>query len=112
MNTSTNQTYRVTGEGTARPTTVKTAAAVKSRSRSDTDPLEDLVACAAICPYYQRDRGRGRVYCECAHFRFPDKESRREIVYALCAHPDGYKTCPMKQAMDHFYERKYRSIEA
>lgn len=62
-----------------------------------------------ICPYFQRDRGKGQVYCECARFRFPDKESRREIVYRFCAHPGGYKDCMIKQALDHHYERKYGS---
>lgn len=60
-----------------------------------------------ICPYYLRDRGRGLVYCECARFQFPDKESRREILYRYCAHPEGYKACMIKQALDHHYERKY-----
>lgn len=65
-----------------------------------------------ICPYYLRDRGNGLVYCECARFRFPDKLSRREIVYGFCAHPDNYKKCAIKQAMDHYYERKYHMIDA
>ena len=67
--------------------------------------------CPGICPYYQRDRGQGVVYCECARFRFPDRLSQREIVYGFCAHPVGYKSCAIKQAMDHFYERKYNQIE-
>jgi hypothetical protein len=62
-----------------------------------------------ICPYFYRDRGKGIVYCECAKFRFPDKESRREILYRYCAHPEGYKSCMLKQALDHHYERKYDS---
>ncbi|MBO5041442.1 MAG: hypothetical protein J6D87_00605 [Clostridia bacterium] len=68
--------------------------------------------CEGICPYYLRDRGNGLVYCECARFRFPDKLARREIVYGYCAHPDHYKQCPIKQTMDHFYERKYSMIDA
>lgn len=62
-----------------------------------------------ICPYFQRDRGKGVVYCECAKFKFPDKVSRREIVYRFCAHPEGYKACMIKQALDHYYERKYKT---
>ncbi|MBE6586607.1 MAG: hypothetical protein E7645_08855 [Ruminococcaceae bacterium] len=68
--------------------------------------------CEGICPYYLRDKGNGMVYCECARFRFPDKLSRREIVYGFCAHPDNYKKCAIKQAMDHYYERKYNMIDA
>lgn len=64
-----------------------------------------------ICPYYIRDRSNGVVYCECARFRFPDKQSRREIVYRYCAHPEGYKSCMLKNALDHYYERKYDKHE-
>ena len=69
-------------------------------------------ACVGICPYYLRDRGNGMVYCECARFRFPDKLARREIVYGFCAHPENYKKCALKQAMDHYYERKFSMIDA
>ncbi len=72
---------------------------------------EELITLGVICPYYQRDRGNGRIYCECARFRFPDSASRREILYGYCGHPTNYKLCPLKQAMDHFYERKYEQIE-
>ena len=68
--------------------------------------------CEGICPYYLRDKGNGVVYCECARLRFPDKMARREIVYGFCAHPDHYKKCMLKQAMDHYYERKYSMIDA
>ena len=68
-------------------------------------PPEDVQV--GICPYFVRDRGKGLVYCECARFRFPDKEARREIVYRFCAHPTGYKTCMIKNCLDHHYERKY-----
>ncbi len=69
-------------------------------------------ACIGICPYYLRDRGNGMVYCECARFRFPDKLARREIIYGFCAHPENYKKCALKQAMDHYYERKFSMIDA
>lgn len=65
----------------------------------------------AVCPYYVKDRGRGRISCECAQFRFPDRLTRREILYRFCAHPGGYKDCALKQAMDRFYERKYAKKE-
>ena len=71
----------------------------------------ESVRAVGMCPYFQRERGGGLVYCECAKFRFPDKISRREIVYGFCAHPDNYKSCAIKQTMDHFYERKYNQIE-
>ena len=64
-----------------------------------------------ICPYFKKDRGKGLVNCEGATFRFPDRLARREYVYRFCAHPQGYKDCPLKIAMDHFYERKYTDHE-
>jgi hypothetical protein len=60
-----------------------------------------------VCPYFKRDRGGGRVVCEGASFKFPDNLSRREYLYRFCAHPVGYKSCPLKVALDHYYERKY-----
>ena len=60
-----------------------------------------------ICPFFKQDRGNGRVSCEGANFRFPDKEARREYVYRFCADTDGYKTCPLQIVLDHHYERKY-----
>ncbi len=72
---------------------------------------EDTEYRLGICPYYIRDRGKGVVYCECAKFRFPDKQARRDIVYGYCAHPEGYKRCALKQMMDSYYERKYERIK-
>ena len=64
-----------------------------------------------ICPYFKKDRGKGRLSCEGAVLRFPDVLARREYVYRFCAHPEGYKDCPLKITMDHFYERKYAHHE-
>ena len=64
-----------------------------------------------ICPYFARERSPGVVSCECARLKFPDRDSRREIVYRYCAHPEGYKACMLKQALDHYYERKYERHE-
>lgn len=64
-----------------------------------------------ICPYFTRERSHGVVTCECARLKFPDRDSRREIVYRYCAHPEGYKACMLKQALDHYYERKYARHE-
>ena len=60
-----------------------------------------------VCPYFKRDRGDGRISCEGASFKFPDNLARREYLYRFCAHPTGYKNCPLKVALDHYYERKY-----
>lgn len=64
-----------------------------------------------ICPFYGQERGNGRVSCEGASFHFPDKVARREYLYTYCAHPEGYKKCPLKIALEHYYERKYAENE-
>lgn len=76
-----------------------------SRSESRSESRE------GICPYFTRERSHGVVTCECARLKFPDRDSRREIVYRYCAHPEGYKACMLKQALDHYYERKYARHE-
>ena len=62
-----------------------------------------------MCPYFQRDRGNGIVNCEGARLRFPDRQARRDIVYRICAHPTGYNDCPLKQALDGYYQRRYET---
>ena len=48
--------------------------------------------------------------CECAKFKFPDKKTRREVLYGRCGHPTEWKNCFIKTAMDnYYYERKYSS---
>ena len=59
---------------------------------------------AGMCPYYRYEKA-GVTYCECADLHFPDKQSRRDIVYTYCAHPTDYCRCPFKSAMDGYYER-------
>ena len=48
-----------------------------------------------------------RTICECARFTFPDKGTRREVLYGVCGHPSAWRACPFKLAMDHHYDRKY-----
>ena len=64
-----------------------------------------------ICPFFKQDRGNGRMSCEGGQIRFPDKDTRREFVYTLCAHPTGYKNCRMRIALEHYYERMYQDHE-
>ena len=63
------------------------------------------------CPYFGRERSSWVVTCEGACLKFPDREARREVLYRYCAHPEGYKACMLKQALDHYYERKYETHE-
>ena len=81
--------------------------ATGSRNKKEDNDMRMI----GVCPYFQREREHGVMYCECAKFRFPDKQVRRDIVYSFCAHPENYRACAIKQAMDHYYERKYSMIE-
>lgn len=69
--------------------------------------LREENAALGICPYFKSDRGCDRLSCEGAVFHFPDKAARREFVYQFCAHPVGYKACPLQVTLNHYYERKY-----
>ena len=84
---------------------------VSEKETPTVTPEAEVDVQIGICPYFKKDRGRGHINCEGATFRFPDRLARREYVYRFCAHPEGYKTCPLKIAMDHFYERKYANHE-
>ena len=77
----------------------------------DAEAEADAGTRLGICPYYKKERGGGHMNCEGATFRFPDRLARREYVYRFCAHPEGYQQCPLKIAIDHFYERKYAHDE-
>ena len=83
----------------------------KSSEKRLTDAGKEANIAVGICPFYLQDRGNGRVNCEGASLKFPDKEARREFVYRLCAHPDGYKECRLRVALEHYYERKYEEHE-
>lgn len=98
-----------TGEVTSTaPSPEAQASAEETRSVAyHKQPVESMVG---ICPYYIKERGHGSLSCECARLRFPDTLARREIVYTFCGHPKGYRVCPFKVAMDHYYERKYTQI--
>ena len=64
------------------------------------------------CPYYYKETSKDKngiykVYCEGSVLKFPDIKARRDFIYIHCAHPNGYKSCPIYQYMDSFYKRKY-----
>ena len=82
-----------------------------SDSRQTYQTVKEENVAVGICPFFLQDRGNGRVSCEGASLKFPDRETRREFVYRLCAHPDGYKECRMRLALEHYYERKYEGNE-
>ena len=57
------------------------------------------------CPFYCREKDK-KLYCEGGTLRFPDRISRREIVYKYCASSDNYKNCTICQMLMNYYERK------
>ena len=69
---------------------------------------EDLfMAYCGMCPYLKDARSPERTICECARFTFPDKLSRRDLLYGVCGHPTAWKECTFKAIMDKYYDRKY-----
>ena len=78
-----------------------------SKERPDREDIN--AGQVGMCPYFRRDRGHGIVNCECATLKFPDKQARREILYRYCAHPTGYNDCPLKQALDDYYQRRFET---
>ena len=70
----------------------------------------------ASCPFYLWERrypdGSADLKCEACRLTFPDRESRREMVYALCAHPEGWKRCTLARALEGSYERRGKAAGA
>ena len=70
----------------------------------------------ALCPFYRWERrypdGTADRKCEACKLTFPDRESRRAVVYTLCAHPQGWKRCTLAAAMEDVYERRGKAAGA
>ncbi|MBQ7357416.1 MAG: hypothetical protein IJW65_01630 [Clostridia bacterium] len=67
------------------------------------------MAFAGMCPYLKNTKKSDGAVCECATFRFPDKQARRDVLYGYCGHPDAWRGCMFKVVMDSYYERKFAS---
>lgn len=65
------------------------------------------MAFAGMCPYLKNTKTVEVTVCECARFTFPDRQARRDVLYGCCGHPDAWRQCIFKVAMDGYYERKY-----
>ena len=65
------------------------------------------MAFAGMCPYLKNTKQSDGAVCECARFTFPDKQSRRDVLYGYCGHPDAWRKCMFKLIMDRYYDRKY-----
>lgn len=70
---------------------------------------EEIMPLIGMCPYLKESKKKGVTGCECATFNFPDTQAKRDVVYGCCAHPENWKSCSFKNAMDkYYYERKYK----
>ncbi len=65
------------------------------------------LAFEAICPYLKSTKGSGVAVCECARFKFPDNQTKREVLYGYCGHPTQWQVCTFKRVLDNYYERKF-----
>ena len=59
------------------------------------------------CPFFHKVREGGKINCEFATIKPPDKQTFEEFVTTHCASEDGYKNCEFYKALDKYYERKY-----
>lgn len=62
------------------------------------------------CPFFKRDRGNGKIYCEAAVFQCPDTEFRRDLLYGFCAHPEAFRGCMLFNMLMCYYERKFSDV--
>ena len=72
-------------------------------------PSAALIEKSIYCPFYIRERkyrGRYILNCEGGRIELPDNETRRTMVYRSCAHPDGWKNCPVAVALFDYYDRR------
>jgi hypothetical protein len=64
-----------------------------------------------ICPFFRKVREGGKINCEFATIKPPDKESFDEFVENYCANETDYKNCVFYKLLDEYYERKYAEEE-
>lgn len=86
---------------------------ITNTSTAVTDELYGLPAderkLTHICPFYIKERRSQEKFvlnCEGGRLTFPDKESRRVLVYRCCAHPEGWKQCSVAQSLLDYYGRR------
>jgi hypothetical protein len=64
-----------------------------------------------VCPFFLKESGYGRFYCEGAILKPPDRIAKREIVYKYCASMGNYKNCMIYQMLTAYYDRLYSRKE-
>lgn len=80
------------------------------KKRKKKDRVWGRARATAVCPFYVKEKN-GYVYCEGCRMCFKDAVHRREIIYRLCAHPDGYKSCRIYAALVKYYEERTKNNE-
>lgn len=64
-----------------------------------------------VCPFFLKESGYGRFYCEGAILKPPDRIAKREIVYKYCTSMENYKNCMIYQMLTAYYDRLYSRKE-
>ena len=59
-----------------------------------------------VCPFFRKEHN-GKIYCEGAVLKFPDRIARRKIAYGFCASMEDYQNCMIHQTLTDYYNRKY-----
>lgn len=57
------------------------------------------------CPFYMYEKN-GKLSCEGASLKFPDKDARSEYVLKYCTNSYGWRKCPIAHYMENYYFRK------
>ena len=62
------------------------------------------------CPYFNH-RTHGRIYCEGAIIRLPDKQGLTDFAQQFCGSAEGYRSCAVYLRLEAYYEQKYQDEE-
>lgn len=58
------------------------------------------------CPYFRYEKEK-YAYCELCRFKFPDPQTRREVLYQYCADHQNHKKCMLYDILERHYERVF-----
>ena len=56
------------------------------------------------CPFYLKENN-GKLYCEGATLKFPDRTTRNETVDKYCSSMENYNRCMICKMLMAYYER-------
>lgn len=64
------------------------------------------MAICCNCPFFSNEKN-GKIFCEMAIIKSPDKQTRNDILLNYCAHEENYKKCSLYIMLEGYYNRKY-----